>query len=68
MVFVVFTNFPGCHCRLDTELLNVCKVALQCLSVTLHALQFYRDIEATRSKFLNKNKCDYLQHHSVNTH
>ena len=24
MVYVVFTNFPECHCRLDTEFLNVC--------------------------------------------
>ena len=22
MVYVVFTNFPECHCRLDTELLS----------------------------------------------
>jgi len=36
MVYVVFTNFPECYCRLNTGLLNVCKFALQCLSVTLH--------------------------------
>jgi len=42
MVDVVFMNFPECHCRLNSELLNVCKVALQlqCLSVTLHVFQF----------------------------
>ena len=40
MVCVVFTNFTEFHCRLNTELLIVCKVALQCLFVTLRVLQF----------------------------
>ena len=35
-----FTNFTKFHCRLNTELLIVCKVALQYLFVTLHVLQF----------------------------
>ena len=35
MVCVVFfTNFTECHCRLNTELLIVCNVALQCLFET----------------------------------
>jgi len=32
MVYVVFTNFPECHCMLNSELLTVCKLSLQCLS------------------------------------
>ena len=67
MVYV-FTNLPECHCRLNIELLNVCKIALQCLTVTLHVLQFMRDIDATMSKFLSKNKGNYLQHHFVHNY
>ena len=26
MVYVVFTNFPECHYRLNTELLNLCNI------------------------------------------
>ena len=49
MAYVVFTNFPECHCRLDTELLNVCKVALQCLSVTLHVLRvLHKSVETSQ--------------------
>ena len=54
MVYAVFTNFPVCHSKHNTELLNVCKVALRCLSVTL--CSFRRDTDAASSILLSKNK------------
>ena len=38
------------------------------VTVTLHVLQFMRDIDATMSKFLSKNKGNYLQHHFVHNY
>jgi len=46
--FILFSRtlqiVTGTHYRLSTELLTVCKVALQCLSVTLHVLQFWTGV------------------------
>ena len=67
MVYVVLMIFPETHCRLDTELLNVCKVALHCVWLCMYC-SFRRDNDATTIKFLNKNKCNYLQHHTVHNY
>jgi len=40
---------------------NVCLWLCMCCS-------YRRDIDATRSKFLSKNKCSYLQHHSIHNY
>ena len=54
------------HCRMEIGAYaklhyNVCLWPCMCCS-------FRRDIDVTRSKFLSKNKCNYLQHHSVHNY
>jgi len=60
--------FKVSHGRLSTEFLNVCKVALNICLRLCTCCSFRRDVDATRSRFLSKNKCNYLQHHFVHNY
>jgi len=63
MVYVVLRTFQSVTAGLTPR--PIVKCLQSCSTTFVCDYHIRRDIDATRSKFLSKNKCNYLQHHSL---